>query len=350
MPTTENLPITPDALTVEWLSSVLGRQVNAFRVQRFGEGAGLIGMVCRLHLDTAQGETSIIAKFPAPVASNRTVAETYNMYGREVQFYRDLAPRVALRTPRCHFAEFDAGSNDFVLLIEDLHGYRMGDQVAGCSAAEARTILAALAGLHASVWEPEDLDDVIIHHNAAQRDGMIAGFKVGWPACLERFPELIPAAARGIGERYPDNIDRLMREMCERPLCLIHGDVRIDNVFYADDHIALIDWQAVCRSAPEHDVAYFITQSVPRPVRDQQALLEGYQTELCRALAQRGVEYDLELSRSRYRVAALYLLSYAVVIAGTLDMGNARGVELARNILDGSLSALDELDAFALLR
>jgi aminoglycoside phosphotransferase (APT) family kinase protein len=141
-----------------------------------------------------------------------------------------------------------------------------------------------------------------------------------------------------------------MRDLCTPPLCLVHGDVRIDNVFFGDDHVALVDWQGVCLSAPEHDVAYFITQSVPIDRRDQQTLLDGYHDALDDALARRGLDFDRAASRARYETAALYLLCYAVVIAGTLDMGNERGVRLARSILHGSLSALDELDAFRLLQ
>ena len=38
-----------------------------------------------------------------------------------------------------------------------------------------------------------------------------------------------------------------------------------------------------------------------------------------------------------------------MIIAGTLELGNERGQALARTLLGNSLSALDEMDAFALL-
>jgi aminoglycoside phosphotransferase (APT) family kinase protein len=175
---------------------------------------------------------------------------------------------------------------------------------------------------------------------------MIAGFRMGWPVVLEQFGDLVPEAARKIGDRYADNVPRLLEEMCSAPVCLNHADVRLDNVFFDAEAIALVDWQSICRSAPEQDVAYFITQSVPKAVRARQDLVAYYHGELTR----RGVDYRLEDCRRRYEVAALYLMSYAVVIAGTLDMGNERGVQLARTLLDGCMSALDELDAFRLIR
>ena len=133
--------------------------------------------------------------------------------------------------------------------------------------------------------------------------------------------------------------------MTADPVCLSHADVRLDNIFFGDDEVILVDWQSVCTSAPEQDLAYFLTQSVPREIRLQEDLIGRY----CSALNERGVSYRLEQCLERYRVCALYLLCYAVVIAGTLDMGNKRGQALARTLLGGSLSTLDEMDAFSLL-
>ena len=127
--------------------------------------------------------------------------------------------------------------------------------------------------------------------------------------------------------------------------CLVHADVRLDNVFFGDGEVVFVDWQAVCSSAPEQDLAYFLTQSVPAEVRSQADLVARYHS----ALIARGIDYALDRCRERYRVSALYLLCYAVVIAGTLDMGNERGNALARTLLGGSLNALDEIDAFTLL-
>ncbi len=341
-----DFPRRVEDLSAGWLSEVLRRRIDGFRVRSLGDGVGVIGQVRRIELDTPDGPSSVVAKFPSPAAENRVVAETYNMYGREVQFYAEFASLVPLRSPECYFGAFDEASGDFVLLLEDLDGLRVGDQVAGCTLAEARQILTALAGLHASTWEEPRFDTVILHNNPMQRDGMTAGFAMGWPVVLERFRELVPEAALAVADRYADNVPRLLEEMCSAPVCLNHADVRLDNVFFDADEIVMVDWQSICRSAPEQDVAYFITQSVPKQVRAQDDLVAFYHGELVR----RGVDYRLEDCRRRYEVAALYLLSYAVVIAGTLDMGNERGVQLARTLLDGAMSELVALDAFRLIR
>ena len=339
-------PTTPDDLSTQWLSAALGFPVQGFEVTYFGEGAGIMAMVTRVLLQTDGGNPlSVIAKFPSPSAENRAAASTYSMYKREVQFYDGIAAHVKMRTPACFYSAFDPATEDFVLLLEDLGHLRNSDQVAGCNLAEARSILSAVAGLHASTWQPTHIKNLISHDNPAQRDGMIGGFQVGWPVVNAQFPDLIPKSAQIAGDKMPDAIGRLLSEMCQDPVCLSHGDVRLDNIFFDGDEVMFVDWQSICTSAPEQDVAYLITQSVPPAVRAQEDLLAFYHAELTR----RGVDYDLAFCRERYRVSALYLLCFAVVIAGTFDLANERGRALGRTLLGNAMSALDEMDAFALL-
>ena len=72
-----SFPTSPDALTTAWLSRALGYSVRGFRVSHFSEGAGVMALVTRLHLEADQGPDSLIAKFPSPAAENRAVAQLY---------------------------------------------------------------------------------------------------------------------------------------------------------------------------------------------------------------------------------------------------------------------------------
>jgi hypothetical protein len=341
-----DFPTSPDQLTSDWLSRALGYPVGQFEVVFFGEGTGVMAWVMRVLLQTPEGHPdSIIAKFPSPTQTNREVAQLYDMYGREVTFYREIAPHIALRTPACYYAAFEPDTHDFVLLMEDLGDMRIGDQVEGCSLAGAKAVISAIAGFHASGWRPDQFPDLISHNNPVQRDGMVAGFRVGWPVVLEQFGDLIPEDARAAGARVPEAVGRLLDEMCQDPVCLTHADVRLDNVFFGDGEIALVDWQSICTSAPEQDLAYFVTQSVPAAVRAQEDLVAYYHSELVGA----GIDYSLDRCRERFAISALYLACYAVVIAGTLDLGNSRGQALGRTIVENTFGALAEIDAFVLL-
>ena len=337
-----DFPTQPDELTNDWLSHALGADVRSHRVEMFGEGAGIMGQVTRVHLAGDVPNATIIAKFASPAPENRAVAGTYDMYGREVNFYQNLRHRIAMRTPECYYAAMDDDRERFIILMEDIRGYRIGDQVAGCTTDEAEAVVTALAEFHASGWDRSW--DVTSHNNPAQRDGMIAGFQAGWPVVKARFADVLPDSALTHGDRVPNAVPRLLDMMCRPPVTLVHADVRLDNVFFGDD-ICLVDWQSVCTSAPEQDLAYFLTQSVPRDVQLSRDLKTAYYD----ALTSHGIDYSRTQFDERYVVSALYLMCYAVVIAGTLDMGNDRGVKLARTLLGGCLQALDDMNAFELL-
>jgi len=341
-----NIPVTPDELTTAWLSEKLGFAVREFEVQYFGEGAGIIGLVTRVTISPEDGSAikSIIAKFPSPAAENREVAAQFNMYGREVSFYNEIAPQIDLRVPACHFAAHNTENQDFVILMEDLTEYRIGDQVEGCSEEDACLVIEGIAKFHANTWNYSK-PNVVSHDNEMQVAGMVGGMAAGWPVVTETFADLIPKQADNLATRMGEAIPELLKQMCSTPVSIAHADVRLDNIFFGAKDIALVDWQSVCTSAPEQDLAYFVTQSLTDDVRNARDWVGMYHE----ALTRHGITYPESSCRARYRVCALYLSAYAVVIAGTLDLGNERGLALGRTLLGNCMRSLVELDAFSLL-
>jgi len=344
---TTDFPQHPDHLTNEWLTEVLGTPVSDFKIAFFSEGTGVMSWVMRLNIETPDGEpNSLIAKFPSPSEVNRDGANLYDMYEKEVKFYQRYARDLAVEAPHCYFSAFDPETKGFVVLLEDLVEWEIGDQIKGCNLEEAKAVIRALARFHASGWQAEGFQDLPSHGGQQQIDGMTATYPIGWPVVLEQFGEEIPESIRLAAAQIPAHIADLLATMCQPPVCVTHADMRLDNIFFKDGDVTIVDWQSICTSAPEQDLAYFLTQSVPEAVRGQEDLVAFYHTEL----TQHGIDYDLEHCRQRYVVCALYLICYAVVIAGTLDLGNERGRKLGETIVKNTFRALLELDAFSLIR
>lgn len=343
-------PVTPEQLSADWLGDKLDCQVSNFRVERLGEGGGLLGLVTRVHLESDSGPDTLIAKFPTEAEDNRFVATTYDMYGREYRFYTQVAPNVPIRAPKCYHAEFNEENSDFVLLIEELLGYELGDQVTGCSLEEAHAVIKDLAALHRSTWKPGPEIQINQHDMPYQREGMIGGFGVGWPGVLANFKEVLDAELTAeeveLLGKTPDHVNQLLDRIHDGPLVIAHGDVRLDNVFFSKDGNALVDYQAVCKAAPEHDLAYFVTQSLSDDVRHAEDWVAVYHQHL----TSEGIEYDLSVSRERFRYCAMYFVCYAVIIAGTLDQANERGRKLAETLLAYSLRSIKELNALELIK
>src|SRR5262249_410011 len=105
-------------LTAEWVTAslrangVLGEErVTAARDEGIGVGEGYMGQIARLQLSLdrvpSAAPRTLIAKLPTldPVA--RAAGEVIGGFEREVRFYRELAPLVPLRVPRCYVAAMD---------------------------------------------------------------------------------------------------------------------------------------------------------------------------------------------------------------------------------------------------
>ncbi|NLU84213.1 fructosamine kinase family protein, partial [Rhodococcus sp. HNM0569] len=145
-----------DELTPWWLSDALGARVDTVLPTRVGTGQ--IGTCHRLVLTGDGVPTSVLAKLPA--ADRGTRAMLAGAYRAEVRFYAELARTVAVRAPHAYLAASRGDGADFVLLLEDVVDAEPGDQLAGCTAADAAGAIVNLAALHGPRWCDASLLDV----------------------------------------------------------------------------------------------------------------------------------------------------------------------------------------------
>ena len=156
-----------------------------------------------------------------------------------------------------------------------------------------------------------------------------------------------------IGRKFESNITAIVNRISEPPRTIVHGDFRLDNLFFATpeggDPLTVIDWQLASRARGVFDVAYFICGTVPPAERkaNEMDLLRMYHS----VLAENGVHgYGFDQCFEDYRLSVLLCLGYSVLAAGQLDMANERGVELFTTIMERTTSAIIDLNAGELLR
>jgi len=364
--TTQRFPTSPSELSGEWLTTVLqacgalpaGGRVTGLSTTPVGEGIGMLGVLARAELelegDTDGAPRSLIAKFPTQVAGNRAVAMAFRLYEREIRFYLDIEPQVDVSAPRCYGGEIDTASGDAVLLLEDLGGYRTGDQVAGCSADEAITILDAVVALHARFWDRTDdpvLASVPSVDDQFQIDGIAAGTAAGWDPCMEIFGDVVPDEIRRARDRFIAAVPELHRMMARRRQTVIHGDVRLDNMMFGSPpdqrEVVLLDWSLIKTNAM-HDVAYLVSQNVRTDERraNERRIIEHHH----RRLEELGVrDYTPEQCWEDYRLSVLHMFAYAIVIAGTLDPSNERGAAFMRELVARACATVMDHDLLDLL-
>ena len=127
----------------------------------------------------------------------------------------------------------------------------------------------------------------------------------------------------------------LSRRIARSPQTLVHGDLRLDNLMFGQapgqSPVIAIDW-IVTFSAAIHDLAYLLTQNlqIGERRRHERRLVARYQQRL----QENGIAgYSAEQAWEDYLVAALYLFTYAVVIAGALDPSHARAARMMEQLM-----------------
>lgn len=353
-----SLPRTPDELTVHWLtesldaSGVAHGPILDFTTVVLGEGAGLAGIVVRVVPRYADGvgPASLIAKFSTTNEANLNTMAAFDLYRREVTFYRTLASKVKGRCPDCYRAEISDDGRACVLLLEDFPDHAVGNQVTGCSVAEARLLVVEAAKLHATFWGAAAPDGVRpykgLHGQMAEHMATAM-----WPGAIANFPDSVPERIREVHSEFLAALPALHDWIMTAPTTVTHGDFRLDNLLFGpaghSDPVVLLDWQGVLWSKGIQDISYLLTQSIdPAQRREhEKPLLETYRAEL----ASLGVDYAEDQCWLDYRRTALCNFAIAIAIGG-LEATNDRARVYQQATLERAVAAFEDLDLLALVR
>ena len=132
-----------------------------------------------------------------------------------------------------------------------------------------------------------------------------------------------------------------------RPQTLIHGDFRLDNMFFDPDElgdVAVVDWQVSGWAAACKMSRTSCPPALPRRFRRniEREAIETY-TDIVRSVTSGGFMLD-ECWRS-YREAMLTCLRVPIIAGGQLDLSSERSRQLGAVFLQRTLTAIDDLDA-----
>jgi hypothetical protein len=362
-----NLPIpaTMDEVTSEWLTAALrqgGRisqaTVTASPRVQIGQGVGILGELARVTLaydrDEPGAPRTLIAKIPTADPGGRGIAQMLGFYEKECRFYAEVGDRVGIRTAHCYYAGRDPENVQYVILMEDLGGLAIGDQVAGASIDECRTVATEVAKLHARWWASPDLNALewIPFGNAPIIKFAALAYAQSLEPFLENFGDHLSGEQRDMAVRFLPRMNPMQDNFAGAPYTLCHGDLRLDNVFWGSPEntsaVTLVDWQIAIKARGTYDLGYFMSQSVDPAIRA--ACEEGIVRDYQRALADGGVkDYSFDQAWDDYRMTTMFCFTYPVTSCGSIDLANERGLQLAMKMLDRSLSAIEDLRAYEVL-
>jgi hypothetical protein len=260
---------TPGALTAGWLTDALASTgllddavVTEVETAPLGTGQMCDSVRVTLSYSGPTGApTSLIAKLPAADPTSRATALALGSYEKEVRFYQQLAPGLAVRTPQAHYADIDTATASFVLLLEDLTPAEQGDQLAGCSVEQAELAVDELGRLHSSRWGDPSLAALPWLHADAEASQALMMMLVPnlWTGFQERYADALANRVHTAGEQL---VAKLAGYLTDRggPRTVVHGDFRLDNLLFDPNgrSVAVVDWQTCTDGPGPADLAYFI--------------------------------------------------------------------------------------------
>jgi aminoglycoside/choline kinase family phosphotransferase len=349
----QTIPRGPEDVTPAWLGSVLAADVETVDVSPIGTGQ--TGATYRVSAVYSAQQPELPATFAIKLpAQDDAVRERVALgYRSEVEFYTDVADRVAIGVPRCFYSDISDDGTDFVLLLADMSPAVQGDQIAGCSEQEARLAVEALAGLHGPSW----CDPAWLALSS------ISMPKPGDEAAAKGLGDVSLMAAGIVIERLGTRISGQDQETLTAAMgsvtpwlaaepnryALMHGDYRLDNMLFTPDRtrVTVVDWQTMGVGLAGRDLAFFTATSLDPEMRPQ--VEERLVADYHRALLGYGVvDYDVDTCWHDYRlgvVQAPLITALGLAFASSTE----RGDEMILTMLSRGCRAVRELGTLDLI-
>ena len=345
------IPATIDEVSAEWLSAATGLSVTSLEHEIIGVGIGVSSAVYRLSLQGDDVPETLVLKLPALDEAAVFTSSMLQMYQREVKFFDQLAGRSPIRVPKGYGGAISEDGATYYLLMEDMGGHRVIDQLEGMDLADAEQAVDELAAWHAEFWGDAQQ---FVDSGAAMSIGheiyhgvLPVVFGEGWEK-VQAEMDVHPTIA-DVAPKWTAKLGEMLGALSTAPTTVIHGDYRADNIFFdADGKVVLLDFQITGMGTGAYDLAYFVTQSLDPEVagEHEQALFERYVNGL---LAGGVPEADTARLWEDYRLAALFCLVYPIVASRGMDLADKRQHDLVANMSVGCARAIDALNLRELL-
>lgn len=346
----------PDLVTPEWLTDVLrhggaiddATKVTSFDAKAIGTGQVGANMRYQLTYEGAPGPSTIVCKFSSRDPQSAATGVQTLTYETEVAFYRDLAETVDISRPHCYFAELHSGTADVVLVMEDLAPAEQGDQITGCTVAEATLAVDEAAKLHGPRWGDPTLRDMPWLDRSSTQGGLVGMLGMIWDAFVDRYKATLEPVTLEAGPQLAALAPKLS-SIAPAALTPVHSDFRLDNMLFGGARpLVVVDWQTVQLGVGPSDVAYFLGNAFDADVR--RGCERDLVTRYHRALVDDYGVSDYPFGRCwddyvRASYASLLMAVFASMMVGRTDRGDAMFMAMANR----SAQMAADLDAPTLI-
>ena len=320
MPYDSTLPGATGEITAAWLTRALSSALPGVTVTEAEVLHVTEGTASRVRLGLSYNQAGRDAGLPPTLwfksgfnPHNDMVAD---LCRREVFFYRDFAPRLALNLPKAYFAEVDA-SGRAVLLMEDLgdRGASFPGGPVTLTPDQTANALDELAQLHARFWQADELGVTPWLSGPMPHEWALLEFteEAHWAECMagERCAPLPPIFRDRA--RVREGHRRMLAQRDAFGRCLIHGDPHPGNMFIEESgKVGILDWQLAMTGNWAHDFAEFFCVAMTPADR------RAHEREMMRFYLSRLAFYgvsapDFDAGWRAFRQHILYTITWFIV-------------------------------------
>ncbi len=338
---TPRLVSTPEDVTVEWLTEVL-REAEAIDPESAvvsldweAIGTGQVGDNVRFQLtyEGTPGPGTVVCKFGASDPVSAAAGVQFATYETEVAFYRDLAATVDISRPRCYFADVVAGTPNAVVVMEDLAPAVQGDQIAGCTVAQAELAIDEAAKLHGPRWGDPTLGE--LRWLVRNQGGSIGqAMPLLWDAFVERYRDRLEPVTLEAGPHLGELV--AAADGAPGPRTVAHCDFRLDNMLFGNGEgrppLTVVDWQTIQLGQGTRDIAYFLGNAFDAETRRrcERELLARYHAKLVEDYGVGDFSFDQCWNEYvRFSYSSLVMAVLASLMVGRTDRGDAMFMAMA---------------------
>jgi aminoglycoside phosphotransferase (APT) family kinase protein len=355
-----DVPCSPHAITVEWLTAVLCGKVPGAMVTHVEVKPASAGTHERHQLLVSYNEEGRRADLPFSIFTKSLPSVVTRMIGGfngtarvEGNFYTQLRPALQIEAPLCYHSAYDRRTFAAIHLLEDMvaaKGATFCNHNTYVSRAMADDMIDLLASLHSRFYGDPTLAERYrwlasyprwftigaqkMSTEYYTRKAFDAAAHVIPPNVLARRDEVWPATMRALAVHESE------------PQGLIHSDVHIGNRYRTSaGQMGLCDWQCLSRGHWSRDFAYAVTASLtPDDRRNwERDLLARYIDQF----AQRtGVTPNFDRSFLHYRQQILHALAmWTITLCHSPLLPNMQPEDTTFTMIERITTAMADLDS-----
>lgn len=353
-----NVPWCAEAVTAEWLTPVLCRDVPGAAVEKVEVVEASAGSSVRRRLQVTYNqagrdaglETRFFAKTTPTLLTRLSSAMSAS---EEAMFFRSIRPELAIEAPVNRHSAFDKRTGRSFHIFEDLaatRGASFCNYRSELSLGQCEQIVDLLATLHGAYFDsPRFAGDLAwvptyeTYFRTCEREGFHEGHDRAMVVARHVIPDTMFAKREQIWRLAVNGLAVHAAE----PRTVIHSDVHLGNWYVTNDGtMGLCDWQCVSRGHWARDLSYALCtiMTIEDRRRHERMLLSRYLDRL-RESGGPKVEFDHAWCLYRQQIFAA-LLMWTPTLCHPATMPDMQPEPMSLEMIKRLAAAISDLDAF----